>query len=81
MGIQMVKRQKYDDDFKLEAIRLMENRGSKSVDAVADDLGVATSQLYAWRSKLGGSGGAKGSNESQAEELRAENLRLKKTEA
>ncbi len=45
MGIQMAKRQQYNDDFKREAVRLMENRGTKSVDAVVDDLGVATSQL------------------------------------
>ena len=78
MGIQMAKRQKYNDDFKREAVRLMENRGSKSVDAVADDLGIATSQLYTWRSKFGDTGSAKGSNDTQAEELRAENLRLKR---
>jgi len=44
---------------------------------VADDLGVAASQLYAWRSKFGGTGSAKGSNEAQ-EALRAENIRLKR---
>jgi transposase len=74
----MAKRQKYDDEFRREAVRLMEHRGSKSVDAVADDLGVAASQLYTWRSKYGSGESAKGSNESQAEELRAENLRLKR---
>lgn len=73
----MAKRQKYNDDFKREAVRLMENRGSKSVDRVVDDLGVSTSQLYAWRSKFGGGGGVKGANESQSEELQAEVVRLK----
>jgi transposase len=78
MGVQMAKRQKYSDEFKREAVRLVESRGSKSVEAVADDLGIATSQLYMWRSKFGSSGDGKGSNEAQAEELRAENLRLKR---
>lgn len=78
MGVPMAKRQKYNDDFKREAVRLMEKRGSKSVDAVADDLGISTSQLYAWRSKFGGTESPKSTNESQSEELRAENLRLKR---
>lgn len=78
MGIQMVKRQKYNDEFKREAVRLMENRGTKSVDAVADDLGVATSQLYEWRRKFGDNGSARSSSAEQTEDLRAENLRLKR---
>ena len=77
MGIQMVKRQKYNDEFKREAVRLMENRGTKSVDAVADDLGVSTSQLYAWRGKFGAAGPGE-SKGLQAEELRGEVQRLKR---
>jgi len=78
MGIQMVKRQKYSDEFKREAVRLMENRGARSVDQVADDVGVSTSQLYAWRSKYGPSNAKRGTVEDPSDELRTEILRLKR---
>jgi len=79
MGIQMAKRQKYSEEFKREAVALMENRGARSVEQVADDVGVATSQLYAWRSQFGKQKPAgKKPDGGSSEELRTENIRLKK---
>ena len=34
------KRKNYNDDFKRDAVRLMQNRGARTVTAVAEDLGV-----------------------------------------
>lgn len=78
MGVQMVKKQKYSDEFKREAVRLMENRGGRSVDQVADDVGVSTSQLYAWRNKYGSGNVTRGSAEAPSDELKTEILRLKR---
>jgi|SRR5690606_10541604 len=78
MGIQMAKRQKYSEEFKREAVGLMENRGTRSVDRVADDIGVATSQLYAWRSQFGTQKGTGVKSNETSQDLRAEVVRLKK---
>lgn len=78
MGVQMVKRQKYSDEFKREAVRLMENRGSRSIDQVADDVGVSTSQLYAWREKYGLAKGPISREAAETNELQAEIVRLKR---
>ena len=48
MGVQMIERQQYNDEFKREALRLIEPR-TRSVDQLADEVGVSTSQLHAWR--------------------------------
>lgn len=78
MGVQMVRNKRYSDDFKREAVRLMEDRGERSIEQVADDLGIATSQLYAWRSKYG-KGGSPAKPEAPAtDELQTEIARLKR---
>jgi len=77
MGVQMVKK-KHSDDFKREAVRMMETRGERSVDQVADDLGVVTSQLYAWRAKYGSAGAGAKAQTDDSVELKAEVARLKK---
>ena len=42
-------RKPYSDEFKAEAIKLAEKIGAT---AAAEELGIYTSQLYSWRSKL-----------------------------
>jgi transposase len=42
------KRQQYPPEFKLEAVRLS-NEGTRTVAAVAADLGIAANQLHRWR--------------------------------
>jgi transposase len=56
------KRKKHAEEFKREAVRLMENRGERTVADVAASLGVAENLLHAWKRKLG----------SAAEEVRRE---------
>ena len=45
----MGKRRKYTEEFKREAIRLLESRGDRTVADVAESLGVAENLLHAWR--------------------------------
>jgi transposase len=47
------KRKKHAEEFKREAVRLMENRGERTVADVAASLGVAENLLHAWKRKLG----------------------------
>jgi transposase len=47
------KRQKHTEEFKREAVRLLENRGERTVADVAASLGVAENLLHAWKRKLG----------------------------
>jgi len=43
----MAKRSKtYTDEFKRDAVRLMRNRGKRTVVQIADDLGVTDGMLY-----------------------------------
>ena len=44
------KRQKYDEEFKKNAVGLS-YASSKTVQKVADDLGIAVTQLYRWRKR------------------------------
>ena len=73
----MAKRsKKYTDEFKRDAVRLMRNRGKRTVAQIADDLGVTDSILYRWADKLGKESTAK--RNEQWESLEQENSRLRK---
>lgn len=70
------KRNKYTEEFKRDAVRLMRNRGERTVAQVADDLGVPANQLHRWASKLEAGDVAK--RNSHGETLEEENRRLRK---
>jgi transposase len=64
-------RKPYSDEFKREAIKLADNIGATAACA---ELGIHTSQLYAWRSKF-----KREESTSDAErKLLAENAKLKR---
>lgn len=48
------KRKKHPEEFKREAVRLLESRGERTVADVASSLGVAENLLHAWKRKFGG---------------------------
>ena len=48
------KRKKHPEEFKREAVRLLESRGERTVSDVASSLGVAENLLHAWKRKFGG---------------------------
>ena len=45
----MRKRKRHTAEFKAEAVRLVESRGSRTVQEIARSLGVAPSVLHSWR--------------------------------
>jgi transposase len=45
----MATRRRYSEEFKREAVRLMETRGDRSVADVAESIGVAANLLFIWR--------------------------------
>jgi hypothetical protein len=47
------KRKKHTEEFKREAVRLLESRGERTIADVAASLGVAENLLHAWKRKLG----------------------------
>ena len=64
-------RKPYSDEFKAEAIKLADKIGAT---AAAEELGIYSSQLYSWRSKL-----KREESTSDAEKrLMAENAKLKR---
>jgi|SRR5210317_1374804 transposase len=47
----MTKRKTFSKEFKIEAVRLLE-QGDKSPNEIAIDLGVRRNQLYKWQEQL-----------------------------
>ena len=45
----MVKRRKHSEEFKIEAVRLLLNRGDRTITEIAENLGVNPNQLQRWR--------------------------------
>jgi len=75
----------YTKEFKLEAIRLMDESGRPPAE-IAMQLGIRRNQLYKWKEQLARSGetafsGKRGrptkENQSELATLKQENLRLK----
>ena len=72
----MGKRKKYTDDFKRDAVRMMRNRGTRTVAEVADDLGVPANHLHRWARLTDAQAVAK--RNEQGETLEDEVRRLRK---
>ena len=47
------KRKKHAEEFKREAVRLLETRGERTVADVAAGLGVAQNLLHSWKRRYG----------------------------
>jgi len=87
------QRRKYTEEFKRDAVRMMRNRGTRTVAEIADDLGVATTILHRWAQKLDKDAVAKRNDEGETleqelrrlrkevEQLRVEKAILKKAAA
>ena len=86
------RNQQYSEQYKKDAVRLLEARGTKTVPEVAEELGVSQSMLYRWRAEFGKkpNGSSEPAESSRAEmeamrrrvrELEAENSFLKKAAA
>ena len=72
------KRTRYSEEFKQEAVRLMETSG-KPVAQIARDLGINDNNLYRWRGKYGiETGEVEATNGGSRRDLEAELKRLKR---
>ena len=78
-----MKRQQFSREFKLEAIRLLE-QGDKPVSALARDLGVPRNRLYKWKAEVDSHGeeafpghGRRPESIAELERLKRDNARLK----
>ncbi len=60
---------RYTDEFKIEAVRQVTNRGFKAAE-VAERLGVTTHSLYAWLRKFGKPGVMQCAEVDQSAEVR-----------
>jgi transposase len=80
----MTKRTRYTDEFKRQAVELLETRDKPAVE-LARELGVRQNQLYKWREELlkkgdqafKGSGRPPKDQQSEITRLKQENKRLK----
>ena len=70
------QRRQYTDEFKRDAVRMMRERGTRTVGQVADDLGVTTNLLHQWARKVDKAAVAK--RNEHGETLEEENRRLRK---
>ncbi len=70
-----MQRKKYPVEFKIEAVKRLENRGARTATEVAEALGVAESQLYEWRKKYGSS---VRHSDTRSESSEEENARLRR---
>jgi len=88
----MQKRKSHPELFKKDAVRRLIARGSKSVDEIAQELGVSSSMLHRWRQRFepelkGGTQPSQGEREeierlrSELRDVKAENALLKKAAA
>jgi transposase len=76
------KRKKHPEEFKREAVRLLETRGERTVADVAAGLGVPESMLHAWKRKYGAAAQIRQERggetaEEELKRLRRENAQLK----
>lgn len=72
-----VERRKYTEEFKREAVRLMESSG-KSIAEIARDLGINDNNVYRWRNLYGSPSqsrpnGSMSEMEAELKRLRREN--------
>ena len=79
----MTKRRKHTEEFKREAVRLIERRGDRTIGDIAQSLGVAESLLHIWRKTYADTTDAvrqeRGETpEEELKRLRRENAQLKR---
>ena len=53
MGKKKKRNRSHSDEFKREAVGLLESRGERTAAAVAASLGVQPGQLYQWKKEFG----------------------------
>lgn len=72
MGKKKKVNRSHSEEFKREAVGLLESRGERTAAEVAASLGVQSGQLYQWRKELGSQ-----ARPAELESLEEENRRLR----
>ncbi len=74
------KRKRYPDDFKAEAVRLVLERGDRTVAEIAESLGITESLLHSWKSRMdpARTNDRGETPEEEVRRLRRENAQLKR---
>jgi transposase len=73
------KRKKYSSEFKAEALRLVEERGDRTIGEVAESLGIAEGLLHSWKRRSPKTVSDRGETpEEELRRLRRENATLKR---
>lgn len=74
------KRKKYTAEFKVEAVRLVLERGDRTIAEVAESLGVAENLLHSWKRRHdpGRSSDRGETGEEELRRLRRDNAQLKR---
>jgi len=67
-------RRRFDLQFKLDAVRLM-NEGGRTIAQLSRDLGISGSQLRRWRERFGEHAGKRNGMAASAENAELERLR------
>ena len=77
----MGKRKQYTEAFKKDAVRLMLARGTQTVEAVAQQVGVDASMLHRWHGRYGSEvSGRAERTESEREDVERMRRRLRELE-
>lgn len=77
----MGQRRKYTDEFKKDAVRLMQARGTRTVAEVAAGIGINTSMLYEWNRRFGAEvSGQPTASQQEREEMERLRRRLREVE-
>lgn len=71
----MGNRKKYTEQYKKDAVRLLENRGTRTASEIAESVGVSQSMLYRWHQQYAGKEGGSTALEEQNEREDVEKLR------
>ncbi len=73
---------RYSEQYKKDAVRLLESRGTRTIPAIAKELGVSQSMLYRWREQYGEEAlAAARPSESERAEMEAMRRRVRELEA
>jgi transposase len=79
MSKKKAKRKRYTAEFKAEAVRLVLERGDRTIGEVAASLGVAENLLHSWKRRHRPSASDRGESlEEEVRRLRRDNALLKR---
>jgi transposase len=75
------KTKRYSEEFRKDAVQLLQNRGVRTVPEIAASVGVSVSMLYRWRDVYGAQGGASAvASQNERDDIEKMRRRLRELE-